>query len=56
MAKGKIVQIIGTVIDVQFPPEGLPKLFNALEISIPHGNWFWKCKTISAIIALDVFL
>jgi F-type H+-transporting ATPase subunit beta len=32
MATGKIVQIIGTVIDVEFPPDELPKMFNALEI------------------------
>ena len=33
MAKGKIVQIIGTVIDVEFPPDELPKTFNALEVN-----------------------
>jgi len=33
MAKGKIVQIIGTVIDVEFPPDELPMTFNALEVS-----------------------
>jgi F-type H+/Na+-transporting ATPase subunit beta len=33
MAKGKIVKIIGTVIDVEFPPDELPKMFNALEIN-----------------------
>ncbi len=38
MAKGKIVQIIGTVVDVVFPPEELPKLFDALEINIPKGK------------------
>jgi len=38
MAKGKIVQIIGTVIDVEFPPEQLPKLFNALEINTDKGK------------------
>jgi F-type H+/Na+-transporting ATPase subunit beta len=32
MAKGKIVQIIGTVVDVEFPPDSMPQLFNALEI------------------------
>ncbi|MDI6857139.1 MAG: F0F1 ATP synthase subunit beta [Dehalococcoidia bacterium] len=32
MAKGKVVQIIGTVVDVEFPPEELPPLFNAIEI------------------------
>jgi F-type H+-transporting ATPase subunit beta len=33
MAKGKIVQIIGTVIDVEFPPDELPMTFNALEVN-----------------------
>ena len=32
MAKGKVVQVIGTVVDVEFPPDGLPALFNAIEI------------------------
>ncbi|MDP6416482.1 MAG: F0F1 ATP synthase subunit beta, partial [Gammaproteobacteria bacterium] len=30
--KGKIVQVIGTVVDIEFPPDELPKLFNAIEI------------------------
>jgi F-type H+-transporting ATPase subunit beta len=38
MAKGKIVQIIGTVIDVEFPPDELPKMFNALEIDTANGK------------------
>jgi len=32
MAKGKVVQVIGTVVDVEFPPDELPELFNAIEI------------------------
>ena len=32
MGKGKVVQVIGTVVDVEFPPDQLPTLFNALEI------------------------
>lgn len=32
MAKGKVVQVIGTVVDVEFPPDELPALFNAIEI------------------------
>ena len=32
MGTGKIVQVIGTVVDVQFPPDELPTLFNALEL------------------------
>lgn len=33
MAKGKIVQIIGSVVDVEFPPGHLPNLYNALKIN-----------------------
>ncbi len=33
MATGKVVQVIGTVVDVQFPPNQLPALFNAIEIN-----------------------
>ena len=32
MAKGKVIQVIGTVVDVEFPPNELPTLFNAVEI------------------------
>ncbi len=34
MATGKIVQVIGTVVDVEFPPDGMPSVYNALETSI----------------------
>ena len=34
MAKGKVRQVIGTVVDVEFPPEELPPLYNAVEISM----------------------
>jgi F-type H+-transporting ATPase subunit beta len=29
---GKVVQVIGPVLDVQFPPENLPELYNAVEL------------------------
>ncbi len=32
MAKGSIVQVIGTVVDVEFPSDELPALYNALTI------------------------
>jgi F-type H+/Na+-transporting ATPase subunit beta len=35
--KGQIVQIIGPVIDVEFPAEALPDIFNALEITREDG-------------------
>jgi F-type H+/Na+-transporting ATPase subunit beta len=38
MAEGKIAQIIGTVIDIEFPPEQLPSLFNAVDIFGDDGH------------------
>lgn len=32
MNKGKIIQIIGPVVDVEFPEEKLPSIYNALKI------------------------
>jgi F-type H+/Na+-transporting ATPase subunit beta len=32
---GKVAQVIGPVVDVDFPPGGLPKILNALTISNP---------------------
>jgi len=34
MAKGKVAQVIGTVVDIEFPPDELPVLYNAIEISV----------------------
>ncbi len=33
-SKGRVVQIIGTVVDVEFPPEELPTIFSALELDL----------------------
>ncbi len=35
MAEGKIVQVIGPVVDVEFPEEQLPAIFNGLMITNP---------------------
>ncbi|HEC18962.1 MAG TPA: F0F1 ATP synthase subunit beta [Gammaproteobacteria bacterium] len=32
MSSGKIVQIIGAVVDVQFPRDGMPKVYDALKL------------------------
>ncbi len=34
MAKGKVVQIMGTVVDIEFPPDELPAIYNAIEIPV----------------------
>jgi F-type H+-transporting ATPase subunit beta len=36
MATGKVIQITGPVIDVEFPPGELPAIYNALEITRPE--------------------
>lgn len=35
MATGRISQIVGAVVDVEFEPQGMPGLFNALEVTRP---------------------
>ncbi len=38
MTEGRVVQIIGTVIDVEFPPEKLPMIHNAVNIFREDGS------------------
>jgi F-type H+-transporting ATPase subunit beta len=38
MATGKVIQITGPVIDVEFPPGELPSIYNALEIKRPDAE------------------
>ena len=38
MAKGKVVQVIGTVVDVEFPPDALPAIYNGIEIPLDGGK------------------
>lgn len=38
MATGKIVAIRGVVVDVQFPVDDIPEIYDALEISRPKGR------------------
>lgn len=32
MATGKIIQVIGAVVDVEFPQDAVPKVYDALEV------------------------
>ena len=59
MGNGKIVQIIGTVVDVEFPPDQLPNLFDALvvdnqgerlllEVQSHVGNNWVRCLALGA--------
>jgi F-type H+-transporting ATPase subunit beta len=38
MAKGRVSQVIGTVVDIEFPPDELPTLNNAVEIPQNGGK------------------
>jgi len=38
MAKGKVAQVIGTVVDIEFPPDELPALYSAIEIPRDSGK------------------
>ncbi len=64
MAKGKVAQVIGTVVDVEFPPDELPALFNAVEIQSGKnkivlevqdhlGNNWVRCLSLSPTDGLE---
>jgi F-type H+-transporting ATPase subunit beta len=64
MAKGKVVQVIGTVVDVEFPPDELPALFNSVEIGSGDskivlevqdhlGNNWVRCLALSPTDGLE---
>lgn len=38
MAKGKVVQVIGPVVDIEFPVDQLPKILNAVTVSGTAGT------------------
>ncbi|KPL86625.1 F0F1 ATP synthase subunit beta [Herpetosiphon geysericola] len=44
MATGKILQITGVVIDAEFPADGLPQIYNALEIPLGQGRSSLICE------------
>jgi F-type H+-transporting ATPase subunit beta len=36
-ATGKVVQVLGAVVDIEFPPDQLPEIYNALQITFDDG-------------------
>jgi len=64
MAKGRVVQVIGTVVDIEFPPDGLPALYSAVEIARDDdkivlevqehiGNNWVRCLSLSSTDGLE---
>lgn len=38
MNTGKILQVMGAVVDVEFAPDQLPKIYNALQVKVPEQD------------------
>jgi F-type H+/Na+-transporting ATPase subunit beta len=51
LAEGRIVSVIGPVVDVEFPPDGLPEIHFALELERSVGG---KTETIVAEVAQHI--
>jgi F-type H+-transporting ATPase subunit beta len=37
-ATGRIVQVLGPVVDVQFPPDSLPEIYNSIQVTRDDGS------------------
>ncbi len=46
---GKVIQVIGPVLDVEFEPEHLPELYNALVVEQPGGNGLPPLKLVAEV-------
>ena len=38
MASGKVIQVMGPSVDIQFEPETLPAIYNAIEIEMVNSR------------------
>ena len=34
MSKGRVARVIGPVVDIEFPSDAMPKIFNALTVEV----------------------
>ena len=50
-ATGRVVRVIGPVVDVEFPPDGLPELFNALQVDRTLAG---ETMTMTLEVALQI--
>ncbi len=50
MKTGKIIQVLGPVVDVEFEDEELPAIRDALKYKTEIKNVSWKLHSISVII------
>ena len=52
-ATGTILQITGVVVDIQFPAEQLPAIYNAVETDLPDGT---RCSRYSSTLVMTAFV
>ena len=53
MSTGKVIQVIGPVVDVEFPPGKLPNIYNALKVTQEENK---AAGTPAVRITLEVAL
>lgn len=49
---GKIVQILGPIIDVKFEKTNMPNILNALKVELPDGKWL--VIEVSALVGSEI--
>src|SRR3981189_2944244 len=50
-AVGRVARVIGPVVDIEFPADAMPDMYNALEVDITLGD---LTQTITLEVALHV--
>jgi F-type H+-transporting ATPase subunit beta len=64
LANGKVAQVIGTVVDIEFPQDELPSIYNAIEVNVNNnklvleaqhhiGNNYVRCLSLSPTDGLE---
>jgi len=51
---GKVVQVIGPVLDVEFPSGKLPAIYNAIKIKLPHAGNGVKGEASAQTLTVEV--
>jgi len=46
---GRIARVTGPVVDVEFPVEGMPALYNALEVDVDFGDGEKRLLTLGCL-------
>jgi F-type H+-transporting ATPase subunit beta len=51
---GRVVRVTGPVVDVEFPPDSLPSIFNALTVDVSFGTSQGEGEPDSRMLTLEV--